>query len=86
MIYYIMLYALYLQICTYVYTSEISDRCNAEPVFGNLLRRPGPGVDSQTGGPARQLFDVPSRQATEAGGIDSWESIWGMVPRSILAL
>jgi hypothetical protein len=36
----------------------------AEPEFVNLLR--SPGIDSQHGGPLRQLtlFDVPAYQAT----------------------
>jgi hypothetical protein len=47
-----------------------------EPVFVNLLRRPG--IDSQPGGPIRQpylLYRPAGLHSTQAGGIDSSESI-----------
>jgi hypothetical protein len=49
--------------------------------FVNLLR--SPGIDSQPGGSGRQPYMtyIPARQATEAGGIDSLESISGLPKR-----
>jgi hypothetical protein len=38
--------------------------------FVNFLR--SPGIDSQPGACTTTLFDVPARQATKAGEIDSW--------------
>ncbi len=40
-----------------------------EPEFVNLLR--SPGIDSRAG--MITLFNLPARQATQAGGIDSLE-------------
>jgi hypothetical protein len=51
-----------------------------EPVFVNLLR--SPGFDSQPGGPVTAtLFVVTACQSTKAGGIDSSESIPGLLKR-----
>jgi hypothetical protein len=62
----------------------MSDLCtpmSTEFVFVDLLRRPG--IDSQI--PAWRAgmttFVKPARQATEAGGIDSSESIPGLHKR-----
>jgi hypothetical protein len=54
------------------FTCTASPEICTEPEFVNLSR--SPGIDSQPGGPVRQLylFDAPARQAIKAGGIDSW--------------
>ncbi len=52
----------------------------SEPVFVNLLR--SPGIDSGLADRQETLFVVLARQATQAVGIDSSESIPGLPKRT----
>jgi hypothetical protein len=53
---------------------------STEPVFVNLFGSPGIDPSLAMAG-TTTLFDVPARQATKAGGIDSLESIPGLLRR-----
>ncbi len=49
----------------------VNEQTFPEPEFVNLLRSPGIDIPARRGS-TTILFDVTSRQATKAGGIDSW--------------
>ncbi len=59
----------YFSIFFHVYSVQCTNITNTEPVFGNLLR--SPGIDSQPGGPERQIPDPVFLNLLRSPGIDS---------------
>ncbi len=59
------------------FATNFSMYVRAQPVFVNLLRSPGIDLVGRYYNP----FFVPARQVTQAGGIDTSESISGLLKR-----